>query len=110
MKLFKMHKNGNALQENSKDICGKGGKTVKGINKCVVEILEPKDENIERVLVFFKPESRAVKGGKQRQAAEKYVGGLVSWHASPVPSWLSLRTAALAGLAAAALTALWFIF
>ena len=36
---------------------------MKGVNKCVVEIVEPQDESIERVLVFFKPESRAVQLG-----------------------------------------------
>ena len=51
---------------------------MKGVNKCVVEIVEPQDESIERVLVFFKPESRAVQLGCQQDAAEKYVSGLVS--------------------------------
>ena len=44
---------------------------MKGVNKCVVEIVEPQDESIERVLVFFKPESRAVQLGCQQDAAEK---------------------------------------
>ena len=48
---------------------------MKGVNKCVVEIVEPQDESIERVLVFFKPESRAVQLGCQQDAAEKYVSG-----------------------------------
>ncbi len=55
---------------------------MKGVNKCVVEIVEPQDESIERVLVFFKPESRAVQLGCQQDAAEKYVSGLVSWRRS----------------------------
>ncbi len=105
---FKMRRRGNALQESR--YTSKGGARVKGIKKCVVEILEPKDESIERVLVIFKPESGPVREGKQRQAAEKYVSGLVSWHASPLPAWLSWRTAGIAGAAAAVLAALWFVF
>lgn len=58
---------------------------MKGVNKCVVEIVEPQDESIERVLVFFKPESRAVQLGCQQDAAEKYVSGLVSWRRSILP-------------------------
>ena len=57
---------------------------MKGVNKCVVEIVEPQDESIERVLVLL-PESRAVQLGCQQDAAEKYVSGLVSWRRSILP-------------------------
>lgn len=83
---------------------------MRGVNKCVVEIVEPKDENIERVLVFFKPESRAVKLGKQKDSAEKYVSGLVSWHKSWLPAKAPFRMIAMAAVLAAALAAAWLIF
>ena len=66
---------------------------MKGVNKCVVEIVEPQDESIERVLVFFKPESRAVQLGCQQDAAEKYVSGLVSWRRSILPLGPGARAA-----------------
>ena len=75
---------------------------MKGVNKCVVEIVEPQDESIERVLVFFKPESRAVQLGCQQDAAEKYVSGLVSWRRSILPLGPGARAALWAAAATAA--------
>lgn len=84
---------------------------MKGVSKCVVEIQEPQDENIERILVFFKPGSAAMQVGRQQEEAEKYVSTLVSWHRAPAWSWKKAGTAALALLAGAALLcALWFLF
>ena len=59
---------------------------MKGVNKCVVEIVEPQDESIERVLVFFLSRKAArCSWGCQQDAAEKYVSGLVSWRRSILP-------------------------
>ena len=82
---------------------------MKGVNKCVVEIVEPQDESIERVLVFFKPESRAVQLGCQQDAAEKYVSGLVSWRRSILPLGPGARAALWAAAATAAAVLLWFL-
>ncbi len=77
---------------------------MKGVNKCVVEIVEPEDENIERVLVFLKPGCEAQRLGCGREAAEKYASGLVTWRRAFWPVWgIRLLTAALtAGAAGAA--------
>ena len=85
------------------------GAGMKGVNKCVVEIVEPQDESIERVLVFFKPESRAVQLGCQQDAAEKYVSGLVSWRRSILPLGPGARAALWAAAATAAAVLLWFL-
>ena len=53
---------------------------MKGVNKYVVEIVETQNEDIERVLVFLKPDGQAVRLGQGQQAAEKYAMGLVTWH------------------------------
>lgn len=55
---------------------------MKGVSRCVVEIVEPQDESIERVLIFLKPDSKAVRLGRGRDAAEKYAAGLISWRSS----------------------------
>lgn len=52
---------------------------MKGVNKYVVEIVETQNEDIERVLVFLKPDGQAVRLGQGQQAAEKYAMGLVTW-------------------------------
>ena len=83
---------------------------MKGVNKCVVEIVEPQDESIERVLVFFKPESRAVQLGCQQDAAEKmfpawFRGGAVFCRGEP-----GARAALWAAAATAAAVLLWFLF
>lgn len=52
---------------------------MKGVNKYVVEIVETQNEDIERVLVFLKPNGQAVRLGQGQQAAEKYAMGLVTW-------------------------------
>ena len=82
---------------------------MKGVNKWVVEIVEPQDESIERVLVFFKPESRAVQLGCQQDAAEKYVSDLVSWRRSILPLGPGARAALWAAAATAAAVLLWFL-
>ncbi len=80
---------------------------MKGVNKCVVEIVEPQDESIERVLVFLKPESEAVRLGRSRDAAEKYAAGLVSWRSSLLSP--RLRLCLLLTAAALAAGAAWLL-
>lgn len=60
---------------------------MKGVNKSVVEIWEPQDENIERVLVFFKPNSEANNVEHRCEAAQKYASQLVSRRHAPVSAW-----------------------
>lgn len=50
---------------------------MKGVAKNVVEIIEPKSEYIERVLVFLRPDAPKVHVGHEQEEAEKYVAGLV---------------------------------
>ena len=76
---------------------------MKGVNKCVIEILEPQDESIERVLVFFKPGSPAMQVGRQQEEAEKYVSSLVSWRRAPSLGWFRTARGVLALLTAAGL-------
>lgn len=52
---------------------------MKGVRRDVVEIQEPKDENIEKVLVFFKPGCPAVRLGTQEEAALGYADRLTTW-------------------------------
>lgn len=87
----------------------KGEDAVKGVNKCVVEIVEPQDESIERVLVFFKPDSRAVQLGRQQDAAEQYVSGLVSWRRKWSLSGQWLRVLPWAAGAAACAGLIWLL-
>ena len=82
---------------------------MKGVNTGGVEIVEPQDESIERVLVFFKPESRAVHEGGQQQAAAKYVAGRVAWRRRIVPLGPGARAALWAAAATAAAVLLWFL-
>ena len=51
---------------------------MKGVRRDVVEIQELKDENIEKVLVFFKPGCPAVHG-TQEEAALGYADRLTTW-------------------------------
>ena len=51
---------------------------MKGVRRDVVEIQEPKDENIEKVLVFFKPGCPAVRLGTQEEAALGYADRLTT--------------------------------
>ena len=75
---------------------------MKGVSRKVVEIAEPDSEYIERVLVFLRPQSGAVRVSRQRAEAEKYASGLVAWKRS-IGGFS--RTAALALAGAAALGA-----
>lgn len=63
----------------------KGGGAVKGVNRRVVEIAEPDSEYIERVLVFLRPQSGAVRVARQRAEAERYASGIVAWKRSLAP-------------------------
>ncbi len=72
---------------------------MKGVNKRVVEIAEPDSEYIERVLVFLRPQSGAVRVARQRAEAEEYASGLVAWKRS-IGAFSRTAVLALAGAAA----------
>lgn len=79
---------------------------MKGVRKNVVEVLAPEDGDIERVLVFLKPDSEAVRLGRAEEKAEAYAAGLVTWRAGPPARvWAVLAAAAALAVAAALL---WF--
>ncbi|MEA4912603.1 MAG: hypothetical protein VB092_08360 [Oscillospiraceae bacterium] len=48
---------------------------MRGINKKIIEITDPEDQDIEKVIVFLKPGSsaNAIRG---KQSAQSYVAGL----------------------------------
>lgn len=50
---------------------------MKGVSKNVVEIVEPKNEYIERVLVFLRPDVLKMHVGHEQEEAEKYAANLV---------------------------------
>ena len=84
---------------------------MKGVNKRVVEIVEPQNEYIERVIVFLRQNNGDVKVAKSRSEAEKYVSGLVCWKRRVLPPlrpWMKAALAVGAGLLIAA--ALIFFF
>ncbi len=87
----------------------KGDFGVKGVSKYVVEIVETQNEDIERVLVFLKPDGRAVRLGQGREAAEKYAMGLVSWRRRLLSPELAARLALAAALAAFLGLAAWLL-
>ncbi len=83
---------------------------MKGVNKYVVEIVEPQNEDIERVLVFLKPDGNAVRLGQGQQAAEKYAMGLVTWRRRLFSVDAALRLSLGAAVAAFLCLAAWLIF
>ncbi len=52
---------------------------IKGTSKKIIEILNPDQEYIEKVLVVLKADSPNVKISTKKIQAEKYVSGLVCW-------------------------------
>ena len=83
---------------------------MKGVNKHVVEIVETQNEDIERVLVFLKPDGNAVRLGRGRQAAENYAAGLVTWRRRlPAPD-IALRLFLGAAVVAFLGVAAWLLF
>ncbi|MEG0911149.1 MAG: hypothetical protein RSB47_00155 [Ruthenibacterium sp.] len=52
---------------------------MKGVTKRVIEIVEPQDACIERVLVFLRSDCASMRVGQKRAEAEKYVAGLVCY-------------------------------
>lgn len=78
---------------------------LKGVHKNVVEVVQPGDESIERVLIFLKPDSDAVRVGRAEEKAQEYAAGLVTWRVGP--PW-RVWGAALA-LAAALTAVLWWL-
>lgn len=86
---------------------------MKGVNRRVVEIAEPDSEYIERVLVFLRPQSGAVRVARQRAEAERYASGLVAWKRALTPlsrtGALVLAGAALLGAALGGLAVYFFL-
>ncbi|MBD5092736.1 MAG: hypothetical protein HDT26_00355 [Subdoligranulum sp.] len=83
---------------------------MKGVNKYVVEIVETQNEDIERVLVFLKPDGNAVRLGQGQQAAEKYAMGLVTWRRRLFSVDAALRLSLGAAIAAFLGLTAWLIF
>ena len=52
---------------------------MKGVNKYVVEIVEPQNEYIERVVVFLREDKSTLGIAAAQQEAENYVQNLVCW-------------------------------
>lgn len=48
---------------------------MRGVNKKIIEITDPEDQDIEKVIVFLKPGSNA-NAIKNKQTAQSYVAGL----------------------------------
>ena len=72
---------------------------MKGVNKRVVEIVEPQNEYIERVIVFLRQNNGDIKVAKGRSEAEKYVSSLVCWRRKLFPKGgIALRIALIAGI------------
>ncbi|WP_367925622.1 hypothetical protein [uncultured Ruthenibacterium sp.] len=61
---------------------------MKGVRRDVVEVQEPGDENIEKILVFFKPGCPAIKLGTQEETARTYAQKLITWHRVPSKTWI----------------------
>lgn len=80
---------------------------MKGVRRDVVEIVDPKDENIEKVLVFLKPGCPAAGVKAQEEAARSYADKLVTWRRSLPGAW-AWWGAALA-VAAAVLAVHWLL-
>lgn len=55
---------------------------MKGVTKRVVEIVEPQNECIERVLVFLRSDCADMRVTQKKAEAEKYVSGLVCYKRS----------------------------
>ena len=55
---------------------------MKGVTKRVVEIVEPQNEYIERVLVFLRSDCADMRVTQKKAEAEKYVSGLVCYKRS----------------------------
>ncbi len=56
---------------------------MKGVNKHVVEILEPQHEYIERVVVFLRQDKDNITTAEAQSEAENYVKKLVQWRRRP---------------------------
>lgn len=83
---------------------------MKGVSKRVIEITEPQNECIERVLVFLRADCASMRVAQKQAEAEKYVSGLVCYRRRLLPKNEKLvRTVSLA-LAGTALGALLLYF
>lgn len=84
---------------------------VKGVQHQVVEITEPGVEGVERVLVFFAPDSEAVRLGRQQEEAERYAASLTSWKRGRAMDGAKVGRALLAAaLVAGAALLIWAVF
>lgn len=82
---------------------------MKGTSRQVVEIVEPQNEYIEKVVVFLRQDKGEVGIARGRQEAEAYAQSLVCWKKRLWPGSKALLWACLAGagvLLAAALVLL----
>ena len=84
---------------------------MKGVTKRVIEIVDPQDACIERVLVFLRSDCASMRVGQKRAEAEKYVAGLVCYKrrlCPPQPKVMRI-VAALAATALLLCTAAYFL-
>lgn len=70
---------------------------MKGVRHDVVEVRDPKDENIEKVLVFFKPGCPAVRLGTQEETARRCAEKFITWRRVPPVVWMIGAVLAVAG-------------
>lgn len=71
---------------------------MKGVRHDVVEVQDPQDENIEKVLVFFKPDCPAVRLGTQEETARRCAENFITWKRVPSVVWgIGVALAALGG-------------
>lgn len=74
---------------------------MKGVRHDVVEVQDPQDENIEKVLVFFKPGCPAVRLGTQEETARRCAEKFITWRRVPAAVWgICAVLAALGGVLA----------
>lgn len=78
---------------------------MKGVRHDVVEVQDPKDENIEKVLVFFKPGCPAVRLGTQEETARRCAEKFITWRRVPPALWVVCALAAVC----AALVVYWLL-
>lgn len=84
---------------------------MKGVQHQVVEITHPEVEGIERVLVFFAPDSAAVRLGRQQEEAERYAASLTSWRRGRAVDGAKMgRLLLAAALVAGAALLIWAVF
>ncbi len=71
---------------------------MRGVNKKIIEITDPENEDIEKVIVFLKPGSK-INVRREKETAKSYVAGLCC---EPRRRHWSVRVAAIAAALCAA--------